>query len=267
MSSLYDASGIIGIFLASLLASQLGETHWRLLFWLGALGGVIGVIFRKTAKESPEFVPTPFSWRVIWQERRLLSRIAVISGFSYANYYLVTVFLNGHLPRISALTPSDALRFNTHLLWIDFLLLLGFGALCKSMRKEKLMLFATLATAVLALPLFATFDHAPHGISWGHAALIRLIFVTLGAALAAPYHAWKLDQLPSHNRFLLGSLGSTLGSQLFGAPIPLLATYLVAQTGLTWIAAIPLVILALAASLLLRSSATSPAILSSSPPE
>ena len=247
MSSLYDASGILGIFLASLLASQLGETHWRLLFWMGSFGGILGVILRQKAQESPEFIPTKFSWKIIWEERLLISRIAIVSGFSYANYYLVTVFLNGYLPRISSLTKADVLMFNTHLLWIDALLLLGFGTLCKWVRREKLMMFATFMTAILAIPLFATLDNA----SWSHAALIRLIFVTLGVALAAPYHAWKLELLPTHNRFLIGTLGSTLGSKFFGAPIPILATYLVSQTGYTWAPAIPLVILSLAATAVL----------------
>jgi MFS family permease len=244
MSAVYDASGIIGIFLASFLASQFGEHHWRLLFWLGAAAGLFGVFLRHHAHESPEFKSAPFSWKVLWQHRNLISRISIVSGFSYANYFLLTVFLNGFLPKITALSRADVLLFNTHLLWIDFFLLLGFGALCRWIPKEKLMATATLLTALLAIPLFASLDNA----SWWHAAVIRLLFVTFGVALAAPYHAWKLEHLPTHHRFLIGSVASTLGSKFFGAPMPAIATYLVAQTGLTWTAALPLVILATAAS-------------------
>jgi MFS family permease len=244
MSALYDASGIIGIFLASFLASQFGENHWRLLFWLGAAAGLFGVFLRHHAQESPEFKPAPFSWKILWQHRNLISRISIVSGFSYANYFLVTVFLNGLLPKITALSKADVLLFNTHLLWIDFFLLLGFGALCRWISKEKLMATAALLTALLAIPLFASLDNA----SWGHAAVVRLLFVTFGVALAAPYHAWKLERLPTHHRFLIGSLASTFGSKFFGAPMPAIATYLVTQTGLTWTAALPLVVLGTAAS-------------------
>jgi len=244
MSALYDASGIIGIFLASFLASQFGENHWRLLFWLGAAAGLFGLFLRHHAAESPEFKPAPFSWKIVWQYRTLIARIAIVSGFSYANYFLVTVFLNGFLPKITALTSSDVLRFNTHLLWIDFFLLLGFGALCRWVSKEKLMTAATLLTALFAIPLFAALDNA----SWGEAAIIRLLFVTFGVALAAPYHAWKLELLPAHHRFFIGSLASTLGSKLFGAPMPAIATYIAAHTGLTWTAALPLVVLGGAAT-------------------
>lgn len=244
MSALYDASGIIGIFLASILASQFGENHWRLLFWLGAVAGIFGIFLRIKAQESPEFKTAPFSWKMLWAHRNLISRISIVSGFSYANYFLVTVFLNGFLPKITTLTTADVLLFNTHLLWIDFFLLFGFGALCRFIPKEKLMAAAAFLTALLAVPLFASLDNA----SWWHAAFVRLLFVTCGVALAAPFHAWKLENLPPHNRFLISSLSSSLGGKFFGAPMPAIATYLVSQTGLTWTAAIPLVILGSAAT-------------------
>jgi len=239
MSALYDASGILGIFLASALASQFGENHWRLLFWLGAAAGLFGLFFRYHAEESPEFKPAPFSWKILWENKHLIFRISIVSGFSYANYFLVTVFLNGFLPKITDLSRADVLLFNTHLLWIDFFLLLGFGFLCRWISQEKLMATAALLTAFFAIPLFASLDNA----SWGHAAMVRLLFVTFGVALAAPYHAWKLEHLPTHHRFLIGSLASTFGSKFFGAPMPAVATFLVVQTGLTWTAALPLVIL------------------------
>ncbi len=244
MSALYDASGIIGIFLASILASQFGQLHWRPLFWLGALAGLLGIFLRHHAQESPEFKPAPFSWKILWTHRHLISRISIVSGFSYANYFLVTVFLNGFLPKITALTKTDVLLFNTHLLWIDFILLFVFGAMCRWITKEKLMAAAAFLTALLAIPLFASLESA----SWGHAAVVRLIFVTCGVALAAPFHAWKLERLPLHHRFLISSVASTLGAKFFGAPMPAIATYLVTQTGLTWTAALPLVILGCAAT-------------------
>lgn len=243
VSALYDATGIAGIFLASLLASTLGETHWRLLFYLGALAGLLAVFLRKNAEESPEYFPSKTSWKTIWQGRRELLQITIVSGFSYANYFLLSVFLNGFLPQISAITKQEMLMFNTHLLWIDALLLLGFGFLCRWIRKEYIMAAASFFAAFFAIPLFMQLE----GANWGQAALIRLALVIFGVALAAPYHAWKVEVLSS-NRFLIGGIGSTLGAKLFGSPMPLLSTYLVAQTGQVWSAALPIVILGFAAA-------------------
>lgn len=244
MSAVYDGSGIAGIFLASLLVSLLGEHYWRYLFWIGALSGLVGLFLRHQGKETPEFKKSVFSWKKIWEEKIALGKIIIVSGFSYTNYFLITVFLNGFLPQITSLTKGEALSLNTYLLWIDFFLLLGFGALCQYLSKEKMMGIGALLAAFCAIPLFIQLN----GASWLKVAGIRLIFVIFGTALAAPYHAWQLDILPLQNRFLLSGLGSTLGSKLFGAPIPLLATYLISKTGLIWTAGLPILIMGLLSS-------------------
>lgn len=242
-SAFYDAAGVSGIFFASLLASFLGESHWRLLFWLGALAGLLAVFLRKSAKESPEYSPSKTSWKTLWNGRFKIAQIAIVSGFSYANYFLLSIFLNGFLPQITTLTRQDVLLFNTHLLWIDFLLLLGFGFLCRWVKKEHMMATAALFAALFAIPLFMHLE----GASWGGIALIRLTLVVFGVALAAPYHAWKVEIL-STDRFLVGGIGSILGAKLFGSPVPLLSTYLVTRTGWVWAAAFPIVILGFAAT-------------------
>ncbi|MBP7074194.1 MAG: MFS transporter [Rhabdochlamydiaceae bacterium] len=247
MSAFYDASGIIGIFLASLLASLFGESSWRFLFWAAALGGVLAAILRKHTHESPEFKSSKGSWKVLWQERALITKIAIVSGFSYANYFIVTVFLNGFLPQISNLTKKDMMAFNTHLLWIDFLLLLGFGYLCRWIEKERLMRAASLTAAICIMPLFCLIE----GATWWQVAGVRLVLVTLGVALAAPYHAWKIELLPKNHRFLVGSFASMLGSKVLGAPVPFLAAWLVAETGAVWMAALPVVITGLASAIVI----------------
>lgn len=243
MSAIYDATGIAGIFLASMLASFCGETHWRLLFFLGAAAGLCAVFLRKAAQESPEYAPSKISWKALWLGRRELIQIAIVSGFSYANYYLLSIFMNGFLPQITTLTKKEVLSFNTHLLWIDSLLLLGFGYLCRWIKKDHLMASASLFAAFFAIPLFMQLQ----GASWVQAAGIRLALVVFGVALAAPYHAWKMELLATH-RFLIGGVGSALGAKLFGAPMPLLSTWLVTQTGWVWTAALPLVVLGAASA-------------------
>jgi len=248
MSALYDASGIVGIFLASLLASFFGETAWRFLFWVAAFGGLLAALLRRHTDESPGFKASTGSWKILWKEKRLIAKIAVVSGFSYANYFIATVFLNGFLPQISSLTKKEMMAFNTHLLWIDFVLLLGFGYLCKWIPKERLMRGGAFLSALCIIPLFCFLE----GASWWAVAGIRLVLVTCGVALAAPYHAWKLEHLPKDHRFLVGSFASVLGSKVLGAPVPLLATWLVAQSGLVWMAALPVVVTGIASAALIR---------------
>ncbi len=244
ISSVYDASGIAGIFLASCAALLVGTHAWRHLFLFGALIGVIGALLRKDGVEQVDFKKTNFRLRVLWEERMAVFSIIVVSGFSYANYYLVTVFLNGILPQIGSISCESALLLNTHLLWVDFLLLFFFGALCKKFSREKIMGTAALLTACCAIPIFTLFE----GASLILVACLRLMLVTFGVALAAPYHAWKLELLPKNHRFFFAAFASAIGSKFFGAPMPAIAMYLVAKTGWVGAAGLPLLVLGLLAA-------------------
>jgi MFS transporter, MHS family, proline/betaine transporter len=242
LSSIYEASTTIGIVLSSFLASKVGSDYWRLLFWIGAIGGLIGVLFRAYGKESPNFKRAKPSLSTLWQYRKIIVSIMFVSGLSYANYFFITVFFNGFLPEITSLTTKQLLSFNTQILWIDFFLLLGCGVVCKWISKKKIMLCGAMGITILAIPLFASLPQA----SSAHIAITRLVFVVFGVAIAAPYYAWMFELLPDKHRLIIGGLGTTLGAKLFGSPIPALATYLVGQTKVVWVAAVPLTILSLA---------------------
>lgn len=243
MSSVYDASGIIGILLASLAASFAGAQYWRYLFFGGAVVGLIGVMWRHDAPEPIDFVPTKCSWKVLWQEWRAFIAIVLVSGFSYANYYLVTIFLNGILPHVSKVDAVTALYLNTHLLWIDVLLLLIFGLIATKVGRFSLMAITILIGSSIAIPIFSLFA----GADFWLVALLRLALVTVGVALAAPYHAWKLDIVPVRHRLFIGTFASSVGAKLLGAPMPMIATFLLEKTGWMGIAGAPLALLGMMA--------------------
>lgn len=241
MSSLFDASGIFGIFLAALAAALLGEHHWRWLFWMGGLASFAGLWVRRSAVETFKPPQEKGAWsRKDWTS---LAAITAVSGFSYANYYLLSTFLNGFLPLVSKVTLQEALVLNTLLLGVDFLLLPVFGWLSLRIEKEKLIFLSILLGAFLACPLFLLLDGADAWIAGG----VRIAFTVIGVCLAAPYHAWAMETASSERRFTLCALGSALGGKLIGAPMPALGLWLYHQTGWIGSPAIPLVISAGAA--------------------
>lgn len=221
-SSVYDASGVLGIFLSSLAVQLVGKEAWRLLFLFGALVAFVGIWLRLKGTESQEFQANRFRFQQLTKEKATLFRIFVVSGFSYLNYNVITVFLNGYLPVISKVTFEDALWINTHLLWIDVLLLFFFGWLSLKINPRAIMQCACLLIAFFAMPLFALLKDA----SFYEVLAIRLFFVTCGVALAAPYHFWAYEIAPKENRFLFGNLGSSLGGALLGSTAPFIAASL-----------------------------------------
>lgn len=246
LSSQYDACGIGGIALASFATVAFGHTYWRFLFWLAAAFSLIALLLGRKTRETVSISQEKLSWKIFWNEKRRFFQILCVAGFSYGNYYLISIFLNGLLPQITSLSQSEVLGINSCLLVLDAPLLLFFGWACRYIPRNTIMFTAALCAAFVIYPLFSLLPQAGFWtVAW-----IRFLFILFGVALAAPFHAWKVELLSRH-RFLLGGLGGTLGAKFFGAPIPFVATWIFSKTGSIGIAAFPLMLLALFASLAL----------------
>ena len=238
-SSLFDASGILGILIGSAFVTFWSE-EWRWMFWAGALTGLIGSALRWDGKEEPPLMKKKnFPFKILWEERVSVISIAMVAGFSYVNYYLITTFMNGFLPQISSITKSQAMELNTLLLCFDMAMLPLLGWAARKVEKEKLMLFAILSILILSTPLFLLLENG----SITTAAMVRLTLTFLGVALAAPFHAWAYERAPKEHRFLICAVGTAIGSRMLGAPAPALGLCLYQWTGWIPSATIPVWIL------------------------
>lgn len=250
-SSLYDASGILGILVASGATALFAawEIPWKWLFWAGSATAASGIWIRLQRSEEREARNKDPLWRSLWKYRKEVASIASVSGFSYSNYYMLTTFLNGFLPLVSSMTLEEAIAMNTILLFADFLLLPLFGWIGDKVGKENLMITAV----VLAIGATASLLSWTDGASTGTALLVRLSMTVLGIALSAPYHAWAIEKAPPNHRYLVCAVGTAIGSRLLGAPAPAIGLYLYQKTNLTEAAALPILLTAfLAAAVLLR---------------
>lgn len=242
VSSLFDASGILGIFLASFSIGRMHsyENFWRILFWIGGIIGVVGWFFRKLPEDENVRAEKPmYPWKILWQYKSSVLAVAILAGFSYANYYLITHFMNGFLPLISSITKVEAISLNSTLLGIDFLLLPLFGLLSIKMRKEVLIFSSILGIISCCMPLFFLL----YDVTFFKAACVRIVLTIFGVALASVYHAWVFEITPSNHRYLVGAFGTVIGSQLFGSPMPAFSLWLYKQTGLIIAPTFPVVLL------------------------
>lgn len=245
-SSLFDAVGILGILFASGAAALVSGSHfsWRWLFWVGAAAGAAGLAIRFFGRETAPSQKSEPLLPLLWRCRKEIGRIALVAGFSYANYYLLTTFMNGFLPLVSSISRQEALEMNTLLLAFDFLLLPLFGWISAKAGKEKTMIAAVL----LAIPAVPLLMGLTEGASLFTAASIRMSLTCIGVALAAPYHAWALETAPVQHRYLISAVGAAIGSQAIGAPVPAMALWLYQKTGLAEAAALPVIAAAFGAA-------------------
>lgn len=235
--SLYNASSILGILLASSLVTllssyQLMETSWRLLFLGGALTACIGYFLRRSIPKtfSHKVDSTPLL-KLLLAHKGSIIRLIFVSGFSYAVYAASFTLMNAMVPLITKYSNSDVLQVNSYLLLFDLCLLPLFGYLAVHTGKIAVMSVAALCTAIVALPLFLLLPTA----TLSGLILIRSVFVTFGVAFAASYHAWALEQFPKQVQGRLFAIGGALGAQLLGLPTTAISLWLFQVTN--WVGA------------------------------
>lgn len=252
ISSVYDASSIAGILIASgfvTLLSSLGiiEVHWRYLFWAGGATAFFGVYLRWMTKDGAEYnvMPNDSSIRyfqAIKKELFPLLFIILAAAFSYTTYSLAFTLMNGFIPLITSHTKAEVMQINTALLVVDMCLLPCFGYLATKIGKEKVMLAGALCSAITAIPLFSLLDHASLTVVF----MVRFFIVMFGVAFAAPFHAWAIERVQPHHRYLILSLGYALGSQL-GTPTSAVCLWLYKILGWSFAPGIYLMAIALIA--------------------
>ncbi|MCE5294186.1 MAG: MFS transporter [Chlamydiales bacterium] len=227
MSSLYDASTLVGILVASSLvglisAHEVVETAWRYLFWGGGITAFFGLWLRRIDHDAPIPTTKPPVLAIIRAHLRPLIGLILASGFTYITYIFSFDFMNGYIPLITTLTKAEVMKLNSWLLVLDMLLLPCFGYLAYKIGKEKVMITAALVLGLGAMPLFWCLESA----SLTTILIVRCIILTAGVAFAAPYHAWALSRVPKQARYTILSLGYTLGSQAIGMPAASVSLYL-----------------------------------------
>lgn len=255
ISSLFDASAIMGILLAS-AAAMFWSEQWRILYWAGTITAIAGFAVRQTAMQQSTMTNKP-KLRDLFSEWRAIVTISLVIGYSYGNFYLITNLFNSFLPLVSNISIKEAMMSNTTLLGLDILLLLFFGRLTLRIEKEKLMIAAVTAGLLLSLPFFMLLE----GASLLVASSIRIGLMVIGVAFSAAYHAWAIEQCSPKMRFTVCALGFAIGSRLIGSPMPALSLWFYHQSHSIASASIPVLLAALLALVpLLKQRATAKAL-------
>ncbi len=229
LSGFYGSSTIGGALLASFGVFTLSyfnviDSGWRFLYFAGCITALFGCLMRRAPVETKE---ASHLKKDLWEHKKPLFCIAVAAGFSYATYSIALVLMNGFIPLIAPFSKSKLMQINTYLLVFDFFTLPFFGWVSSKISKERLMFLASTGVVLLAIPLTWVLE----GGSLASIVGVRIAFVVLGVAFAAPFHAWAQELVPAHCRYAVISLGYALGSQLFGGPTAVLSLWLFKKTG------------------------------------
>ncbi len=231
LSAIFGATSIggelvasLGVFVLSLYGAV--DSGWRLLYLLGCTTALCGLWLRRSSPPDAALQKRAPLIATLWEYRRPLFAIAVCAGFSHATYALALVLMNGLVPLVTEHTKEQMVQLNTCLLLMDVLTLPFFGWLSSKISREKVMSAAALIALCGGLPMLLCLK----GASLFGVVVIRMLFVFIGVAFFAPFHAWAQQLVPSHSRYTVLSLGYALGSQLLGSPTAPLALWCFQKT-------------------------------------
>lgn len=238
ITSLYLSSTMIGILLASGVASLLFTSdtphlYWKWPFYGSLVTGLAGWWLRRTRRASfrgaagdvgiqSELINTnlytglPRSLGARRDEIFSILRLVPITGFSYILYSAPLVFFNSFAALVTQLTIKDLMISNTLLMLFDLALLAILGPIMRKMDSKKLLLKIAAVTVVVSPVLFWC---VPFVGGLG-SIVIRMVIIILGVAFCIPLHQWYRSEFPANNRYTTTAIGYAIGSEVLGRSFP-----------------------------------------------
>ncbi|MEM9684152.1 MAG: MFS transporter [Pseudomonadota bacterium] len=237
-------SGNIGVMAGSAVAATLhmtlstealAEWGWRLPFLGGLVLGIVGWLLRRQLLETPAFEnvlargaaarsPLLQAIREMPGALLLVTLMVMILG---VGFYTLAVWMPTYLTHIVAPPVDHALLINTAAILLIMALMPFGGLFADHVGYKKVLVTAAIALAAIAYPLFMLMDTGTFvAVVAGQMSLVAVFaFIngTVPIALAA--------QFPVAIRNSALALAYNVSMALFGGTAPLIATWLIRETG------------------------------------
>lgn len=231
-------SAAAALVIHTLTPEQAGLWGWRVPFLLGSVLAIFGVLLRRGVPESESFlesasVQTPSThfgssiWHALRTHPRQIVLCILIAMPQTAGFYFVFVWYANWLSQLRDPPIPEAFAINTAALAISALIMPFWGWFSDRMARKWCLAAATLLLAACIPPLM--------GIA-GHGGWMSVLLVQCGLAIAlslcaATIPAILTELFPTSIRYTSISLGYNAGVAVFGGLTPLVATWLLRETG------------------------------------
>ena len=229
------ASAVCGLVSSSMPQEDLIAWGWRIPFLLGALTGIAGLFLRKIVEESEIFrnlitsgkvSKSPLKESLMKHWRPVLIILSATIMFA-VSFYLIFVYIITFGIRFGDMPLPQILNINTiNLALITLLIPLGAYFSDRVGRKPALIIGCAgmIFVGIFFFNIFA-------GESLTNKIIIQLtggIFMVIFAGAFAPF---MVESFPTRVRMSGISLGNVIGFSVFGGSAPLVASYLIFNTG------------------------------------
>lgn len=228
-------SGIATLLAATLSTGALDAWGWRVAFLFGGSIGIVGMLIRRRAEETPKFAMVqergevaraPVAEALGECRREIGLGIALVAGNAVAFYTLFT-YMPTYLASVAGMPLSQALQINTIGMIVLVVLTPLVGALSDRVGRKPLIVASFVAFVVLSYPLFLLTARGEFFLSL----LVQVIFAVLVVAITPTLFAIIAESFPTRLRYSAHSITHNVSAAIFGGTAPFIATYLVRETG------------------------------------
>lgn len=232
---------IAGTLSAAILNSTLDPATmtawgWRIPFICGFVLAPIGLYLRSKVSETPAFERTAAQAQVsstpvrdaLTTYRRPVLAAFGLSVVGTVGNYTFNIFMPSFASGQLGIAPGTAYYAATVAAVVLTVLTPAMGLLSDKVGRKAVLLTSALGYVVLAYPLFALVTGTRTGL--GLTATQGIAAVLL-AMYAGPLCAVLAELFPTRVRFTALSIGYSLAVTIFGGFAPLIATYLIRETG------------------------------------
>jgi len=225
----------IGVALnASLSATQMQNFGWRIPMLIGCMIIPLLFIMRRSLKETEEFEERTHHPSVreiltsIAQNWKLVGLGMLLVSMTTASFYLITAYTPTYGKSVLHLAARDALLVTicvgmSNLFWLPVA-----GALSDRIGRRPILIATTVLTLLTAYPAMSWLVSAP---SFGRLLAVLLWLSFLFGCYNGAMVVFLTEVMPAEVRATGFSLAYSLATAIFGGTTPLIATWLIRETG------------------------------------
>ena len=222
----------VGAGLTALLSPEaMGSWGWRLAFLTGLVIGLIVFIIRRRLPQESGLVPirpavSPLAEALRTQKGAILKIVGLNLGHGIG-FYLCFVYASTWLQQVAGLSQSTTLLLNSAALLALMAITPVLGALSDRVGRKTLLLAGSAGLALFIVPLFWLMRSGSLPAVFAGELGCALLIACFGGA--GP--AFMVEAFPKHVRCSGLSIGYNLALSIFGGTVPMVAVFLMAETG------------------------------------
>jgi MHS family proline/betaine transporter-like MFS transporter len=216
---------------ASITPEQSAVWGWRVAFVAGLVIGVIVFLIRRQLPREPVITAPKTETAPLLDAFRTqkLAMLKVI-GFNLSTavgFYLCFVFSTTWLHQVAAVPVPIALLLNSIGLGLMMVMTPFLGALSDRIGRKTVLLIGAAGLILASVPL----------LGWmGHGTVLSIVTGQFGfeifvGCFAGASPAFMVEAFPKHVRCSGLSVGYNLSMSIFGGTLPMVAVFLIAETG------------------------------------